>query len=38
LIKGDNNRNAMIKNEKNRSDIKSHNRFLLSSLLSLFLK
>jgi hypothetical protein len=38
FIKGDNNKNAIIKNETKRSDIKNHTRFLLSSLLSLFLK
>jgi len=38
LIKGESNKNEIIKNDKNRSDIKSQILFLLSSLLSLFLK
>jgi hypothetical protein len=38
FINGDSNKNAIIKNERKRSDISNLTWFLLSSLFSLFLK
>lgn len=38
FINGESNKNAIIKNERKRSDINNQTWFLLNSLLSLFLK